>query len=134
MLLTADARGDQILEGLNEAGLLDESGRFHVDLLKLPHQGSDRNVSPDFFETVTADHYLFFGDGRHGDPPVETFKMIFQARRDDAFTLHLVYPAEQIGKDHERLLRLFNRERAAGRNFRIQVPAEGQRSVRIELG
>ena len=43
MLLTGDARGDDVLAGLREAGLLRRSP-LHVDVLKLPHHGSDRNV------------------------------------------------------------------------------------------
>nr|MBA3430351.1 MBL fold metallo-hydrolase [Actinomycetota bacterium] len=42
MLLTGDARGDDILAGLCSAGLL--KNRMKVHLFKLPHHGSDRNV------------------------------------------------------------------------------------------
>ena len=43
MLLTGDARGDHVLDGIEAAGLFKDD-RLHVDLLKLPHHGSDRNV------------------------------------------------------------------------------------------
>ena len=50
MLLTGDARGDFILESLAEAKLL-TGGRIDVDVLKMPHHGSRRNISKAFFET-----------------------------------------------------------------------------------
>ena len=70
MLLTGDARGDDVLAGLREAGLLRRSP-LHVDVLKLPHHGSDRNVETDFFRKIVADHYVVSADGgrqpRDGD-------------------------------------------------------------------
>ena len=45
MLLTGDARGDKILEGLQLVGLLGpgDDSTMQVDLLKVPHHGSDNN-------------------------------------------------------------------------------------------
>ena len=48
ILLTGDARGDYVLEGLKAAGVLD--GTLHLDVLKVPHHGSNRDVEVDFFE------------------------------------------------------------------------------------
>lgn len=80
MLLTGDARGDMILEWLEESGLLAADGRFHFNLLKLPHHGSDRNVTPEFFARVTTDHYVISGDGEYGNPEPRTLEMLFAAR------------------------------------------------------
>ena len=46
MLLTGDARGDKILEGLELTGLLEQGddSTLHVDLLKVPHHGSANNL------------------------------------------------------------------------------------------
>jgi len=88
MLLTGDARGDDIIKGLEGAKLL-KNGTITVDLLKLPHHGSDRNVTKEFFETVRARHYVFSADGAFDNPEIETFKMIEAARPDDDFTIHL---------------------------------------------
>jgi hypothetical protein len=60
-ILTGDARGDKILEGLELVGLLEKGGNMHVDVLKVPHHGSDNNMAPIFFTRVTADHYVFSG-------------------------------------------------------------------------
>ncbi len=89
MLLTGDARSDDILTGLESAGLLRPGRSFHVDLLKMPHHGSDRNVTTEFFRRVTADHYVFSADGRHHNPEVATFDMLAEARGGAAYTVHL---------------------------------------------
>jgi hypothetical protein len=96
MLLTGDARGDRILAGLEAIGAFDGGDPLHVDLLKVPHHGSSNNVAPVFFERITADHYVFSGDGKHGNPERETLEMLFDARGTSPFHLHLTYPVEVI--------------------------------------
>jgi hypothetical protein len=101
MLLTGDARGDKIMKGMELAGLLKQGGKKHVDLLKVPHHGSDNNMETIFFKRVTADHYVFSGDGEHGNPERATLQMLLDARGDEAnYTIHLTYPVAEI--DAER--------------------------------
>ncbi len=102
MLLTGDARGDKILEGLGQADLLKEGGTLHVDLLKVPHHGSSNNVAPEFFERITADHYVFSGDGEHGNPERETLKMLLDARGEQPFEIHLTYPIDEIDVERKK--------------------------------
>jgi hypothetical protein len=96
MLLTGDARGDKILEGMELMGLLDAGAGMHLDVLKVPHHGSDNNMETSFFRRVTADHYVFSGDGEHGNPERKTLEMLFEARPNEAFTIHLTYPITKI--------------------------------------
>jgi hypothetical protein len=97
MLLTGDARGDKILEGLELVGLLEPGGKMHVDVLKVPHHGSANNLDRDFFERITADHYVFSGNGEHGNPEREALQMLIDARGDnDDYIIHLTYPIEEI--------------------------------------
>jgi hypothetical protein len=96
MLLTGDARGDKILLGLEKIGLLRKGGKMKVDVLKMPHHGSDRNMERVFLERVLADHYVFSGDGEHGNPERKTFQMLRDARDDENFFIHLTYPLEEI--------------------------------------
>jgi hypothetical protein len=96
MLLTGDARGDKILEGLELVGVLRTGGTMHVDLLKVPHHGSANNLDDDFFERITADHYVFSGDGEHGNPEREALQMLLDARGDADYTIHLTYPIAEI--------------------------------------
>jgi hypothetical protein len=135
ILLTGDSRGDDILEGLAEAGLL-EGDRLHVDVLKVPHHGSDRNVTSDFFRRLTADHYVISGDGKYGNPDVATFEMIFAARGNDRFTLHMTYdPAELIdGYPVDDLRALFEHHRSAGHPFELVTAKVERETVRIDLG
>jgi hypothetical protein len=115
MLLTGDARGDKIIQGLQMSGRIGAGGAsaMHVDVLKVPHHGSARNLETDFFERITADHYVFSGDGEHGNPEREALEMLFDARGDAPFTIHLTYPVPKIDelrkKDWEEQQR---RERA----------------------
>src|SRR5829696_2098685 len=96
MLLTGDARGDKVLEGLELVELMDNGGKLHVDVLKVPHHGSANNLDNDFFERITADHYVFSGDGEHGNPERESFEMLLAARGDDDYDVHVTYPIKEI--------------------------------------
>lgn len=98
ILLTGDARGDRILQGLEKVGLLKKGGAMHVDVLKVPHHGSSNNLEEDFFERISADHYVFSGDGEHGNPERESLEMLFRARGKKPLTIHLTYPVADIDK------------------------------------
>lgn len=81
ILLTGDARGDKMIEGLKKAGYLtDAAPSLHVDILKVPHHGSDRNVAPQFFAAISADTYVLSGDGKHGNPDRDVLKWIIESR------------------------------------------------------
>ena len=53
-------------------------------MLKVPHHGSANNLETDFFERITADHYVFSGDGEHGNPERETHGDAVRARGERA--------------------------------------------------
>jgi hypothetical protein len=126
MLLTGDGRGDDILTGLGEAGLLDR-GSLHVDILKMPHHGSARDVAPDFFQTITADHYVISADGKYGNPDIATLQMLSQARADNDFSIHLTNPVPHA-------IAFFDHDRQAGRSYRVEVLSAAESSVRLNLG
>jgi beta-lactamase superfamily II metal-dependent hydrolase len=79
LLLTGDARGDQIIDGLKAAGRLG-AGTFEVDVLKVPHHGSENNIDSDFVETVIARDYVFCGNGSSGNPNLDVIGMMFRRR------------------------------------------------------
>lgn len=101
VLLTGDARGDKVLTGLREAGKLIGTGPFKVDILKLPHHGSSRNLDLDFFHQIHADHYVVSGDGTYGNPDRDTLKMIEEARPDGGYVVHMTYSAADCDAQHE---------------------------------
>jgi hypothetical protein len=98
ILLTGDARGDKILKGLELVGVMEPNGKIEVDVLKVPHHGSSNNLEKGFFEHIIAKHYVFSGDGEHGNPERETFGMLWDARGDADYTIHLTYPVKEIDK------------------------------------
>lgn len=107
ILLTGDARGDYILAGLEEAGLMVAGGRMHFDVLKVPHHGSNRNVEPEFFQRLTADHYVLSGNGKHGNPDRDTLQWVFDSRdKVDPYDVYLTYPISSTDlerrKHHEK--------------------------------
>lgn len=88
MLLTGDARGDVILDALNVAGL-SPSGRCHFDLLKVQHHASSHSTTQDFFERVTADHYVISGNGKMGNPHPDAMRWLSAARHGQPFQAYL---------------------------------------------
>lgn len=145
ILLTGDARGDKIVAGLTEAGLLDHSP-LEVDVLKGPHHGSDRNVEPDFFEQIVADTYVFSGNGKHGNPERDTLTWLTDARGKNAeYDIVLTYPIDDIDPKRkadaakhnkpwknatDSLESFFDQRKREGFKFRVLEGAP----VKIDLG
>lgn len=109
VLLTGDARGDKVLEGLRAGGKLAGGKPMKVDVLKLPHHGSSRNLDNDFFEAIHADHYVLSGDGTHGNPDRETLEMLERARPEGGYVVHLTYSAAACDKTHRAWMAARNR-------------------------
>ncbi len=99
MLLTGDGLGADILEDLDAAGLL-KDGSIHVDILKMPHHGSIRNVvkPPDLLERITADHYVFSANGKFGNPDPPTIERLVEARGVAEYAMHFTNPDARIDK------------------------------------
>jgi hypothetical protein len=93
ILFTGDARGDKILAGMALAGIGND---LHVDVLKVPHHGSANNVEEDFFKRVTAQHYVFSGNGEHGNPERCTLEMLHKARGNADYKIYLTYEVDEI--------------------------------------
>jgi hypothetical protein len=102
ILLTGDARGDKILAGLERVGRIGPDKPLKVDILKTPHHGSNRNMEDVFFERVIADHYVFSGDGEHGNPERKTLEMLFRVRGTRGYTMHFTYPIAEIDAEREK--------------------------------
>jgi Metallo-beta-lactamase superfamily len=89
VLLTGDARADQVLDGMGEAGTLDTDGRRHVSILKMPHHGSIRNITADFLRAVTADTYVISADGRYGNPDADALALIVEVAHEQGRRIEL---------------------------------------------
>jgi hypothetical protein len=132
MLLTGDARGDLVLQALDSAGV-SKQGSLHVDILKLPHHGSMRDLDVDFFARITADHYVISGDGRYGNPETQTLEMIADSRSSDDFAIHITYA---VGRDNlqQRLASFLAQRDTAGRSFELSTRRDRALSLEIDLG
>lgn len=90
ILFTGDGRGDFILEGLEKKGLMNKEGKIHVDVFKVPHHGSIRNATAEFFDLVTADTYILSGDGHHGNPEFGTMQWIVESAKAQDRQIELI--------------------------------------------
>ncbi|MCH9695241.1 MAG: hypothetical protein K0U72_12095 [Gammaproteobacteria bacterium] len=130
MLLTGDARGDHVISGLKGANLL-QGGKAHVNILKIPHHGSDRNVDTDFFKTVTADHYIFSGDRdpQFGtNPDRATFQMVAEVRGSQKYTMHFTHSDSTI----RRWIRE-DRQQHPSRKYEAEFPRSQDFGIWIDL-
>jgi beta-lactamase superfamily II metal-dependent hydrolase len=120
ILLTGDGRSDDLIDGLRMASMLPDDRPFHVDVLKLPHHGSARNASLDFFRQVTADRYVISADGSGKDknPDLETLEWIAQAARESGRKVEILITNQTGNGD------LFKEQFIAGGNTWIELPKE----------
>ncbi len=80
ILFTGDGRGDHLIQGLDMKGLL-KDGKFHVDILKVAHHGSDRDTDRSFFDHITADTYVISANGKYDNPDYDTLTWIVEAAK-----------------------------------------------------
>lgn len=138
ILLTGDARSIMILQWLEETGYLAAGGTCHFDIVKGAHHGSIRNVVPEFFERVTADHYLFCGDGKHSNPEPDTLDMLFTARPELNYKIHMTYGPDELKKHkdyrkHHTGNALDAVLAVSGRLATLNYPKEGETYLDITL-
>lgn len=135
MLLTGDARDDHIVAALEDAEVLPKDKPLKVDLFKLPHHGSIRNVMCSaIFERIHADHYVISADGNDENPDVETLRLLSEARPDDRFTIHMTNAPEALRPlARAAVTAFFESERAANRRYRVKSRREGASGISIDL-
>lgn len=125
MLLTGDARGDHIEQGLEAAGLL--NGGLHVDVLKVQHHGSNRNITKKFLKRITADTYVISGNGKHDNPDHDTLTWIVEAANEAGRPIKILVTHESASLD---ALRDSHPEDAWGYKL---TTAGSKRAVTVEL-
>lgn len=79
-LLTGDGHADDALKGLRHLDVLAPDDTVHLDVLKVQHHGSEHNMTEEFAKHVTADHYVFCGNGFSGNPEPGVLQALFDAR------------------------------------------------------
>lgn len=83
ILLAGDGHSNEILEGLEYYDKLNDLGGIHVNVLKVPHHGSEYNVKDKFAKLVTADHYVFCSDGDNANPDTRVVDLFVNSRIGD---------------------------------------------------
>lgn len=126
MLLTGDGRSDQLLAGLGQAGLLDDHGRMHVDVLKLPHHGSDRDITRAFFRKVTANTYVASANGQDGNPDLATLIWLVEAAKAQHRPVEIVVTNRTPSVD-----KLLEEYPAAQYGYAVRTLAPGQHSIAV---
>jgi len=91
ILLTGDARGDDIVAGWKAAGHATDKP-VHLDILKIPHHGSNRNITREFLELFPAEHYVISADGKHSNPDVSTLRAMAETLGNRPYIVHFTNP------------------------------------------
>jgi len=94
LVLTGDGHHEDIRKGLEHIKRLKPNKGLHVDVLKVQHHGSENNIDEAFCRSVTADNYLFCGNGEHKNPDDDVVKAIIASRLGSAAELS---PNPEVG-------------------------------------
>jgi beta-lactamase superfamily II metal-dependent hydrolase len=98
LLLTGDAHGGDVVEAWKDLGLPTPA---KLDLLKMPHHGSIRNVTREFMTFFEATHYVFSADGKHNNPDAETVEALVQLHGHREIMLHFTNDAVKWMKPYK---------------------------------
>ena len=132
ILLTGDARMDDIEAGLVNNQLLNAQGKLHVNIFKMPHHGSIRSSNASLLQKVTADHYVISADGSYDNPDTLLLDLLAEHIKPGA-TLHMTYPEgkKELG---EKIASFRNLLSEKGIELNLDFPAPRQSSLMIDLG
>ena len=130
LLMTGDARGDDVLDYLRKAGHKTD-GSVQLDVLKVPHHGSERNVDLNFFQKAPAKCYVISADGEFGNPDPPTIQWIAEARGAAPFEFVFASPMKTAEKQQSLEAQL--QALKAGRNFTWRFRKQGDLSISVEL-
>jgi beta-lactamase superfamily II metal-dependent hydrolase len=81
LLLTGDARWQEVIDGLEATGHLGKDESIAIDIVKVPHHGSENNVGEtELLDRVVGKHYLFCGNGHSDNPELEVIEAMAKSR------------------------------------------------------
>jgi ribonuclease BN (tRNA processing enzyme) len=128
LLFTGDGLGEDVVDVLSERGLLDSEGKCHVNIMKVPHHGSERNASREFFNTVTADSYVISANGRDDNPSLATLKWIIESKRKKNKIIK-IYLTNRTDKT-DKILQKYDQKKF---QYRFTFLRNGSHSLEIQL-
>jgi hypothetical protein len=86
LLLCGDANGKDVVTAWSELGL--GAGPVKIDLLKMPHHGSERNTPKVFLDTFVAEHYVFSANGKFDNPDPPVLEAVVKLHGNRKIQLH----------------------------------------------
>ena len=133
MLLTGDALSDDILAGLKVNKLLDKNDHIHVDILKMPHHGSERDLTLDFCKQVTAAHYVISANGKFDNPDKATLDaFVDTTKKGKACTLKLTNHSceKELKKEIDDAIKRINKK---GSKLKVNFRKDNEKSIVLDL-
>ncbi len=106
ILMTGDARGDYIIDGLKRANRFGADG-IDLDVLKVQHHGSSHNNDGQFFHDVRARHYVISANGMYDNPDRATLDNIIGGRGYQSGYIIWLTNRGQPGSDLRQMLDTF---------------------------
>ncbi|MNN14964.1 hypothetical protein D3C81_1280550 [compost metagenome] len=104
VLFGADAYPSRLLKSLNE---VDGKPPYKFDLVKIPHHGSENNVSKDFIESIKCKQFLFCSNGSiYGHPAKQAVSRVIQHSEAPCLLFNYRTPFTEIW-DNNNLKLLF---------------------------
>jgi beta-lactamase superfamily II metal-dependent hydrolase len=138
ILLTGDGHSQDILKGLEHLGVLAPGDHIHVNVLKVQHHGSEHNIDGPFCDRVSADHYVFSGNGEHENPDLDVLELIFdhfmltdQRKATFWFTSTSDLSTTQDGRAHMRKVEKLMTKLKGGSKSRLAVKYISGSSIKI---
>jgi ribonuclease BN (tRNA processing enzyme) len=128
ILFTGDGLGEHVIYGLKQARLLGSSRPVHVNILKLPHHGSDRNITRDFFTNVTADKYLISANGRDDNPSFLTLSWIAETAKEQDRQVEIILTNNT--SNVERFVKKYPKDEYG---YKLKLMKKGSHSMNLRL-
>lgn len=79
-LLTGDGHMKDVEAGLEHAQIMGKDEGLHVNCLKIAHHGSEHNSKLEHYRRITADHYIFCGNGHSHNPDLRVVDAVIDSR------------------------------------------------------
>jgi len=70
-----------------------------IDILKLPHHGSDRDLTEDFVKQFPARHYVISANGKNGNPDPPALRALVETLGNRQYTIHVTGPMLEFDPD-----------------------------------
>jgi hypothetical protein len=128
ILFTGDGLSEHVIYGLKQSKLLGSSRSVHVNILKLPHHGSDRNITRDFFTSVTADKYLISANGRDDNPSFLTLSWIAETAKEQHRQVEIILTNNT--PNVERFVKKYPKDEYG---YNLKLMKKGSHSMNLRL-